>query len=87
MKEFKRRELAVGWAALMHNLWVVARMAEWQRKSEKKIKSLPPVYRKCGPPDRDYPLQQEILTAIRQIWESRAQIAEKPSATGPNRIE
>ena len=31
-KGFKRRELAVGWAALTHNLWVVARMAETEKK-------------------------------------------------------
>ncbi len=28
VKGFKHRELAVGWAVLTHNLWVVARMAE-----------------------------------------------------------
>ena len=32
VKGFKRRELAVGWAALTHNLWVVARMAETEKK-------------------------------------------------------
>jgi hypothetical protein len=31
-KGFKHRELAVGWAALTHNLWVVARMAEAEKK-------------------------------------------------------
>jgi hypothetical protein len=29
---FKHRELVVGWAALTHNLWVVARMAEAEKK-------------------------------------------------------
>ena len=29
---FKHRELAVGWATLTHNLWVVARMAEAEKK-------------------------------------------------------
>ena len=31
-KGFKNRELAVGWAALTHNLWVIARMAEAEKK-------------------------------------------------------
>lgn len=31
-KGFKHRALAVGWAALTHNLWVVARMAEAEKK-------------------------------------------------------
>lgn len=31
-KGFKHRELAVSWAALTHNLWVVARMAEAEKK-------------------------------------------------------
>jgi hypothetical protein len=31
-KGFEHRELAVGWAALTHNLWVVARMAEAEKK-------------------------------------------------------
>jgi len=31
-KGFENRELAVGWAALTHNLWVVARMAEAEKK-------------------------------------------------------
>ena len=31
-KGFKHRELVVGWAALTHNLWVVARMAEAEKK-------------------------------------------------------
>ena len=31
-KGFKHRELAVGWAALTHNLWVVARIAEAEKK-------------------------------------------------------
>ncbi len=31
-KGFKHRELAVGWAALTHNLWVVAHMAEAEQK-------------------------------------------------------
>ncbi len=31
-KGFKHRELAAGWAALTHNLWVVARMAEAEKK-------------------------------------------------------
>jgi hypothetical protein len=41
-KGFEHRELAVGWAALTHNLWVVARMAEAEKKrkedQEKKSK-------------------------------------------------
>jgi hypothetical protein len=31
-KGFKHRQLAVGWAALTHNLWVIARMAEAEKK-------------------------------------------------------
>ena len=31
-KGFKHRKLAVGWAALMHNLWAVARMAKAEKK-------------------------------------------------------
>ena len=31
-KGFKHRELAVGWAALTHNLWVIARMAKAEKK-------------------------------------------------------
>ena len=31
-KGFAHRELAVGWAALTHNLWVVARAAEAEKK-------------------------------------------------------
>ena len=31
-KGFKHRQLAVAWAALTHNLWVVARMAEAEKK-------------------------------------------------------
>ncbi len=31
-KGFEHRELAVGWAVLTHNLWVVARMAEAEKK-------------------------------------------------------
>lgn len=31
-KGFVNRELAVGWAVLAHNLWVIARMAEEERK-------------------------------------------------------
>ena len=31
-KGFKQRELAVGWATLTHNLWVVARIAEAEKK-------------------------------------------------------
>lgn len=33
-KGFKHRELAVSWAALTHNLWLVARMAETEEKRE-----------------------------------------------------
>jgi hypothetical protein len=38
VKGFKRRELAVGWAALTHNLWVVARMAEAEKKRKENQK-------------------------------------------------
>jgi hypothetical protein len=31
-KGFEHRELAVGWAVITHNLWVVARLAEAERK-------------------------------------------------------
>ncbi len=43
-KGFKHRELAVGWAALTHNLWVVARMAEAEkkRKEAREQKPRPP---------------------------------------------
>ncbi len=34
-KGFKHRELVVGWAALTHSLWVVARMAEAQKKRKR----------------------------------------------------
>ena len=33
-KGFKHRQLAVAWAALTHNLWVVARMAEAEKKRQ-----------------------------------------------------
>lgn len=33
-KGFEHRQLAVGWAVLTHNLWVVARMAEAEKKRE-----------------------------------------------------
>lgn len=32
VKGFEHRQLAVGWAVLTHNLWVVARMAEAEKK-------------------------------------------------------
>ena len=32
VKGFEHRQLAVGWAVLTHNLWVVARMAEAKKK-------------------------------------------------------
>lgn len=35
-KGFEHRELAVGWAALTHNLWVVARMAEAEKKRKEQ---------------------------------------------------
>jgi hypothetical protein len=43
-KGFGHRELAVGWAALTHNLWVVARAAgaEKKRKEDQDQKSRPP---------------------------------------------
>jgi len=31
-KGFEHRQLATGWAVLTHNLWVVARMAEAEKK-------------------------------------------------------
>jgi hypothetical protein len=39
VKGFKHRELAVGWAALTHNLWVVARMAEAEKKRKENQES------------------------------------------------
>ncbi len=40
---FKHRELAVGWATLTHNLWVVARMAEAEKKrKENREQQTPP---------------------------------------------
>lgn len=43
-KGFGHRDLAVGWAALTHNLWVVARMAEAdkKRREEQVQKARPP---------------------------------------------
>jgi hypothetical protein len=43
-KGFGHRELAVGWAALTHNLWVVARAAEAEkkRKEDQEQKTRPP---------------------------------------------
>ncbi len=43
-KGFGHRELAVGWAALTHNLWVIARAAdaEKKRKEHQEQKTLPP---------------------------------------------
>jgi hypothetical protein len=43
-KGFGNRELAVGWAVLTHNLWVVARMAEAEkkRKAAQEEKPRPP---------------------------------------------
>jgi hypothetical protein len=43
-KGFQHRELAVGWAVLTHNLWVVARMAEAEkkRKEDQEQKVRPP---------------------------------------------
>jgi hypothetical protein len=43
-KGFQHRELAVGWAVLTHNLWVVARMAEAEkkRKEDQGQKGRPP---------------------------------------------
>jgi hypothetical protein len=32
VKGFEHRQLAVGWAVLTHNLWVVTRMAEAEKK-------------------------------------------------------
>ena len=43
-KGFKNRELAVGWATLTHNLWVVARMAEAEKKRKEAQEEKP------GPP-------------------------------------
>ena len=40
-KGFKHRELAVGWAALTHNLWVVARMAEAEKKRKEAQQEKP----------------------------------------------
>ena len=39
---FKHRELAVGWATLTHNLWVVARMAEAEKKRQENQKPQAP---------------------------------------------
>lgn len=36
-KGFTHRELGVGWAVLAHNLWVVARMAEEERKRKEML--------------------------------------------------
>lgn len=36
-KGFAHRELAVGWAVLTHNLWVVARLAEAERKRQAEL--------------------------------------------------
>ena len=43
-KSFPHRELAVGWAVLTHNLWVVARMAEAEKERQAKLeeKTRPP---------------------------------------------
>ena len=43
-KSFPHRELAVGWAVLTHNLWVVARMAEAEKERQTKLeeKTRPP---------------------------------------------
>ncbi len=43
-KGFGHRELAVGWAVLTHNLWVVARMAEAgkKRKEDQEQKTAAP---------------------------------------------
>lgn len=43
-KGFGHRQLAVGWAVLTHNLWVVARMAEAEkkRKEDQEQKTGPP---------------------------------------------
>jgi len=48
-KGFAHRELAVGWAVLSHNLWVVARLAvaEEKRQAEQKQKT-PPQKRRAG---------------------------------------
>lgn len=48
-KGFAHRELAVGWAVLSHNLWVVARLAvaEEKRQAEQKHKA-PPGKRRAG---------------------------------------
>lgn len=32
--QVKHRQLAVGWAVLTHNLWLVARMAEAEKKRQ-----------------------------------------------------
>lgn len=43
-KGFEHRELAVNWAVLTHNLWVVARLAEAEkkRKADQEQKTAPP---------------------------------------------
>jgi len=48
-KGFANRELAVGWAVLSHNLWVVARLAvaEEKRRAEQKQQA-PPQKRRAG---------------------------------------
>jgi hypothetical protein len=40
-KGFKHRELAVVWAAITHNLWVVARMAELEKKRKEAQEQKP----------------------------------------------
>jgi hypothetical protein len=44
VKGFEHRKLSIGWAVLTHNLWVVARMAEAEkkRKEDQEQKEKPP---------------------------------------------
>ena len=73
-KGFKHRELAVGWAALTHNLWVIARMAKAEKKrkeAQEQNSGLP----ESGPPDKDRPLSPRIWTPFPQVRESHDQTA------------
>jgi hypothetical protein len=47
-KGFEHRELAVGWAVLTHNLWVVARMAEAEKKRKEDQEQKTPAPHKAA---------------------------------------
>jgi hypothetical protein len=80
-KGFEHRELEVGWAALTHHLWLVARMAEAEkeRKEDQEKKSKRPNSKKTKIRRTGFALISAILSNFLRFpgkSESRGNISE-----------